>query len=960
MSTIKAFLKPVFLLLVCLGVVVVPRSVPALAACALSGDVYRDFNATGTHDNVFEPGVEGITVTAYLPDGTVGDTATTLADGTYTLTITQNVPQVRVEFTNIPPALRSGPFGGQSDTTVSFVDCNAAPPPVNLAVANPGQYCHTDNPTLATSCFVVGDPQAVGAANQPTMITFPYTAGAATNVGPPYAPFDAPAHPTIAFAPQTGSVFGIAHQRTTDVYFASAHMKRHTGFGPGAGGAPSSGAIYRITQTGVVTLLIDLNTVAGINTGADPHPPAPSTPLDWQIDAASFPLVGKIALGDLDISEDDRTLYTVNLNQRTLISIPIATPGAAVSRAIPNPGCVNGQMRPFGLGVQDLVVYIGVVCDATGAGATRANLDAYVIGFNTLTNAFLTVFQMDLDYPRRCTDSAPGCAAARAADWLPWEDNWVYAVNQPVIHPQPMLVDIEFNNGDMILGFRDRIGAQGGNRQRSPIAADINLYSTTGAGDILRACSNGAGGWVLEANGTCGAITTAGSAGDFVGQGPGTPGGEYYYTDNNALNPYVARHDEISLGGILQLPGAPDVASTAFDPVPNNGQLFDAGIVWMNNETGDRTRSYRIVNGTQNDPTQFGKGEGLGSLEAACGPAPLEIGNRVWEDLDQNGQQDPGEMPLAGVIVTLYDGAGVFIANTTTNAKGEYIFNAADVFNAADTRTWLDINGDGLRTINEPAGILPETTYTIRLDNPANYGGGPLTLYRATANDLVVDRRDSDGIVPNFAALVSTTNVPEVTLTTGIAGENDHTYDFGFHLPVPTPTPGVVVTPPPSTPGVSGSYMIYKSVSPPFAGPGDTVTWTITVTNTGSIPVTNVPVSDTLPVELQIQSTNASSGTASVSGQTVSWVVPILNPGASATLNIVTKVDPNLKPPFSITNLASVDVVPPAESSATLLSVRRLPSTGESPTIPPLLLVIGALMVGLAVVVGGRTWRRSQ
>jgi len=950
-------LRLIFVLLAALFVVTIPQSSPTRAACAIGGEVYRDYNATGLRD-VLEPGVAGIRVTAYLPDNTVAAFDDTLADGTYALNVPQNVPQVRIEFTNIPDYLRSGPFGGQSDTTVTFVDCNG-PATVNLATANPGQFCHSDQPTLVTSCFVVGDQFAAAAANQPTVISFPYTAGGLTDPtgAGPYGPgssYDLPAHPTLAFAPQTGSVFGVAHQRSSDNYFLSSHMKRHSGFGPGAGGQPSSGVIYRVTPAAAVSILVDLNAI-GINTGADPHPPTGSPGLDWQIDAASYPLVSKMSLGDLDISEDDRFLYTVNLFSRSLVRVPIAAPNTATQIGIPNPGCVNGQHRPFGLGIEDTLIYIGIICDASTG--TTANLDAYVVAYDPNGGGFNTVFRMDMDYPRRCADGAPGCAAARAADWRPWTDTWTFP--NPVVYPQPILADIEFDNGDLILGFRDRIGSQAGNQQRSPNVADAALYNSTGAGDILRACSDGAGGWILEANATCGTITTAGNVGDFEGQGPADPnlpigpgnlGGEYYYTDNNAPSPYADRHDEISLGGLLQLPGAPDVVSIVFDPVPFNNQLFDGGVAWFSNADGTRTRSYRIYNGGQNDATLFGKGEGLGSLEAACGPAPIEIGNRVWEDLDRNGQQDPGEVPLAGVVVSLYDVNDVLIATTTTNAEGEYIFNEATVFNAGDPRTWLDINGDGVRNPIEPAGIMPLTDYTIRLDSAANYGGGPLTPYFATPNNSVLDLRDSDGAVPNFAVQVSPANAPEIALTTGLAGENDHTYDFGFSLQAVTPTPPLQ-TPPAGTPppGVE----VVKSAAPPFAGPGDTVTWTITVTGTGAVPTTNLVVSDTLPGELIYVSHSTSTGSVSVSGQTVTWTIPVVNPGAVLTLTITTRIRSDVAVPFSITNVAS-------GASASVLSVSKLPATGESfwSFVQPLVIMLGIALVAGFVVIRRRKTRK--
>ncbi|WP_125777655.1 SdrD B-like domain-containing protein [Antribacter gilvus] len=50
------------------------------------------------------------------------------------------------------------------------------------------------------------------------------------------------------------------------------------------------------------------------------------------------------------------------------------------------------------------------------------------------------------------------------------------------------------------------------------------------------------------------------------------------------------------------------------------------------------------------------------------------IGDRVWQDLDGDGVQDPGEPGLAGVTVVLYDATGAEVARTATAADGSYLF----------------------------------------------------------------------------------------------------------------------------------------------------------------------------------------------------------------------------------------------------------------------------------------------
>jgi len=55
-------------------------------------------------------------------------------------------------------------------------------------------------------------------------------------------------------------------------------------------------------------------------------------------------------------------------------------------------------------------------------------------------------------------------------------------------------------------------------------------------------------------------------------------------------------------------------------------------------------------------------------------PGTGKIGDRVWNDLNQNGIQDAGEPGMSGITVTLYDNAGTAIKQATTDQNGNYIF----------------------------------------------------------------------------------------------------------------------------------------------------------------------------------------------------------------------------------------------------------------------------------------------
>ncbi|MBZ0286600.1 MAG: carboxypeptidase regulatory-like domain-containing protein, partial [Anaerolineae bacterium] len=51
------------------------------------------------------------------------------------------------------------------------------------------------------------------------------------------------------------------------------------------------------------------------------------------------------------------------------------------------------------------------------------------------------------------------------------------------------------------------------------------------------------------------------------------------------------------------------------------------------------------------------------------------IGDKVWRDNNNNGQQDAGEPGVSGVTVRLLDGGGAVVSTTTTDATGNYLFN---------------------------------------------------------------------------------------------------------------------------------------------------------------------------------------------------------------------------------------------------------------------------------------------
>jgi len=87
-----------------------------------------------------------------------------------------------------------------------------------------------------------------------------------------------------------------------------------------------------------------------------------------------------------------------------------------------------------------------------------------------------------------------------------------------------------------------------------------------------------------------------------------------------------------------------------------------------------------VVNVTASDPC---------GNETTCDvtlSSPACIGNEIWDDTNANGVRDPGEQPLPGVTVILYDDAGNEITRVLSDAAGEYLFYVDTMANTAVAR----------------------------------------------------------------------------------------------------------------------------------------------------------------------------------------------------------------------------------------------------------------------------------
>jgi hypothetical protein len=488
------------------AVVEPPSQAQATQSGTVSGLVFNDFNADGRYDVIFEEydldydiyagwsdygkaidhGVAGIDVRAYDSAGSLVGNAVSGEDGTYTLTVANSAStSLRVEFT-IPEALSqwvpSGASFAAAATMIGTETYQIAGPrvqfvelgdtDVNFAVIRPGDYCE-NNPNLLTCLQPVGD--AAG-SNSPGAVLL----NSISHIGVDY--LDSPQAATLSYSAQNykarsdflGSVFGIGvdreGSRTTAAngYFGT-YVKRHSEYG----NAGATNTIYRVplvaSGQGTVSTFV---TLPGTLPAHDPTDVLPGIPYSGDVSISAH--VGRVGLGDVDVTDDGRTVLAVDMDETApkLYFVPIegsgdnVTAGTVSHVAIPRPQPSNGVdcpgiWHPMGLGTRGDRILVGGVCGAedtvtpsTPRGTTpTTSATAFVleyIGARDGLGTFTTLVGMSLGYERGCAILAYGClphsgasaGSQNSAYWTAWNEfpRWVNSADGTwATNPQAML-----------------------------------------------------------------------------------------------------------------------------------------------------------------------------------------------------------------------------------------------------------------------------------------------------------------------------------------------------------------------------------------------------------------------------------------------------------------------------------------------------------------------------------------
>lgn len=716
---------------------------------SIGGKVFKDFNGNGMQE-ASETGFPGVEVRLYDDSKQQVAVTTTKTSGMWAVNGLNPGTKVRVEF-QVPTGLFDANPGIENKTRTQRAvvgDCN-----VNLGIYQLQSFIDP-NPWMVTTCFAKGDAtkRQYPAFNEPVLVANRYN----TSEGGPRTGPDGNYY--LASAGEIGSVWGLCFQKETRLLFSGAFLKRNASLGPSGLGAiyvtdlnnflpnPPFTAGYR--YYGNTSLLVNLDNF-GIKTGDELslQRSLPQSPYDGSHDSVAFDKIGKWGLGDLDVNDRGDTLFAVNLNNRSLVSIAIGnplnlpiTPDRVKETPIPDPGCsTSGDWRPWGIKYKDGVLYVGGVCSAESTN-NPDDLRAVVYAYSNDT--FVEVISFDLNYTKGFLN------ANYCSTFQPWNrDFYKYFIGGDVVcGPVPVLSDIEFDSeGNMIVSLGDRYGYQTGGREYGTNTRDGVRYISFAGGDNLKLFKL-KNDFLLEQNGTSGFFTTPGA-----NNNQGVCGGEFYFQDG------FYSHQESSLGALAAHPSYNTIVATLMDPA----QIWSNGWSQLDNSNGTKKVNYNVFTGENGT---FGKAAGLGDIELLIGSSTpkgigVSIGNFIWHDNDEDGLQDPGETPMSNVPVLLFDLKDSLLQQTTSDAQGLYVFKNLDPLTEYTLQIGADSNyiNNDLFINNVPVAI---TTFRTRI----NFGN--------TENDS--DASKSFPVSPVFTGKIA------MPYTTGKDGENDFSLDFGL------------------------------------------------------------------------------------------------------------------------------------------------------------------------------------
>ena len=367
-------------------------------------------------------------------------------------------------------------------------------------------------------------------------------------------------------------------------------------------------------------------------------------------------------------------------------------------------------------------------------------------------------------------------------------------------------------------------------------------------------------------------------------------------------------------------------------PVPLGGEVrYD--IVVAN--TGDTTVTVLPLIDTYDS-------DSLSYTTATPAPSSVDTGTLTWDDLCEIfGPVAPGDSVSLAVTMNVV-GAAAAAPNVATVPDGGPLDINDDVPPGSESTATIDTYDPEMISLTKSAN--PETGTIVK-------PGDLITYSIAYANDtgvtfpaaIVTDTLPASALyVPGTLALTSgsiTTSLTDDPLDADGASYDAGTRTLTVALgDVAADTSGTVtfdVTVAPAAESRQGVRNIAtlssdgetvdtsgpvdhsvdpldiiktaKDVNGGKLAPGDDILWTITVTNTGIIPATNVVVLDTVPANTTyVKGSMTGAGAVEAAAPDLAWNVGTLASGASVVLTFRSKVEAGLPKGTTITNQAVV------------------------------------------------------
>ncbi len=308
---------------------------------------------------------------------------------------------------------------------------------------------------------------------------------------------------------------------------------------------------------------------------------------------------------------------------------------------------------------------------------------------------------------------------------------------------------------------------------------------------------------------------------------------------------------------------------------------------------------------------------GLGFVSAVPEQGTYDPGTGSWA----MGDLDAGAGASLNITVMVDPGtAGQIITNTVSVASADQDDPDPDNNSASVAITVQSVDLEVAKSVDEPAPNEGDTVvYTVTLTNHGPDGGTGIAVTDALpAGVSFVSAAPSRGTydqgsgiwsVGSLANGVSATLILTATVDAGTAGTTITNTAAVTAADQADPiqgnnsaAAGITVQ--------SADLQVSKSVDNPTPNEGDTVVFTVSVTNNGPGAGTGIVVTDVLPAGVSFVSAAPSQGT--YDDGTGLWSVGTLTAGLSATLNLTARVDTGVGG-STVTNTATITAADQAD-----------------------------------------------